>query len=134
MNIRTIPCERCQTEGRILTNDGGPYDVDHGECPVCQGAGCHEIEVQPIEMSDLECPPSWDRGSVTDLLRDEDLKIEIWRPGPPGGQHVGTDRGLKVTHLPSGLIAVCDNERSQHRNKSIALDMILGGLTSKHFR
>ena len=62
----------------------------------------------------------------------EDLKIksERW----PGGQHVGTPSGVKITHLPSGLIAECKTERSQHRNRQIAMDMILGGLTSPHFR
>jgi protein subunit release factor A len=39
-----------------------------------------------------------------------------------------------VTHIPSGLSAECDTESSQHRNRSIAIDMILGGLTSPHFR
>ena len=67
-------------------------------------------------------------------LRDEDLKFEVSRRSPPGGQHVGTETGVKVTHLPTGLIAECRNERSQHRNKAVAMDMILGGLTSPHFR
>lgn len=68
------------------------------------------------------------------IIKDEDLKVEVIRQHPYGGQHVGTDRGVKVTHIPSGLIAMVDNDRSQHRNRSIALDMILGGLTSKHYR
>lgn len=36
---RLVNCEACQSEGRILTNDGGPDDKDHGVCPVCNGAG-----------------------------------------------------------------------------------------------
>lgn len=36
-----VPCETCQSEGRILTSDGGPYDTDHGECPACKGRGEH---------------------------------------------------------------------------------------------
>ena len=67
-------------------------------------------------------------------LRDEDLKVEVVRRHPLGGQHVGTDPGVRVTHLPSGLTAECQTERSQHRNRQIALDMILGGLTSPHYR
>lgn len=67
-------------------------------------------------------------------IRDEDLKVEALRRRAPGGQQVGTESGVKVTHLPSGLIAECDTERSQHRNRSIAVEMILGGLTSPHFR
>ena len=68
-----------------------------------------------------------------DELRDEDLKVELLRR-PPGGQHVGTESGVRVTHLPTGLIAECRTERSQHRNRSIAIEMILGGLTSSYFR
>jgi protein subunit release factor A len=63
----------------------------------------------------------------------EDLKVELMDRGK-GGQHVGTECGIRVTHLPSGLTAECKTERSQHRNKAIALDMILGGLTSPHYR
>lgn len=67
------------------------------------------------------------------MIADEDLKVECLRR-PPGGQHVGTDSGIRVTHLPSGLVAECKTERSQHRNRAIALDMIVGGLTSPHYR
>ena len=63
----------------------------------------------------------------------EDLKVECLRPFP-GGQQVGTWSGIRVTHLPSGLTAECKTERSQHRNRQIAMDMILGGLTSPHYR
>ena len=59
-----------------------------------------------------------------------DLLVETYQPHPPGGQHVGVYRGVKITHLPTGLIAICDSERSQHRNKQVAMDMLLGGLTS----
>jgi len=67
-------------------------------------------------------------------LRDEDLKVEVARRFPPGGQQVGTETGVRVTHLPTGLTAECRTEMSQYRNRQIALDMILGGLTSPHFR
>lgn len=67
------------------------------------------------------------------MIKDEDLKVEALRR-PPGGQHVGTETGIRVTHLPSGLVAECKTERSQHRNRLIAIDMIIGGLTSPHLR
>ncbi len=50
-----INCDVCQTEGRILTNDGGPDDVDHGICPDCDGDRMVEVETQhcgPLS----ECP------------------------------------------------------------------------------
>lgn len=67
-------------------------------------------------------------------IAPEDLKIEVARRNPPGGQHVGTENGIRITHLPTGLTAECKTERSQHRNKAIAMDMLLGGLKSPHFR
>lgn len=66
-------------------------------------------------------------------IPSEDLKVELVRR-PPGGQHVGTDCHIRVTHIPTGLVAECKSDRSQHRNRSIAIDMLLGGLTSPHMR
>ena len=56
-NYRLVRCEACGSEGRILTNDGGPYDQDWGECPYCEGTGGEVIKVEPIEMSDLDITP-----------------------------------------------------------------------------
>jgi protein subunit release factor A len=67
------------------------------------------------------------------MIREEDLKVEALTR-PPGGQHVGSETGVRVTHIPSGLVAECKTDRSQQRNRQIALDMIAGGLTSPHYR
>jgi hypothetical protein len=53
LSPRFVNCEVCQTEGRILTNDGGPDDVDHGVCPECNGARVVEVETQSVTMEDL---------------------------------------------------------------------------------
>lgn len=63
-----------------------------------------------------------------------DLEISIWPPSKVGGQHVGTSNGVKIVHLPTGLEAVSIAERSQHLNRQIAMDMILGGITSPALR
>lgn len=70
------------------------------------------------------------------LIHDSDLKVEaLWPPDSKGGQHVGMPSvPIKVTHLPSGLIAIVESERSQHRNRNIAIEMIIGGLTSRHYQ
>ncbi len=53
MRQTLILCERCQSEGRLLTNDGGPDDVDHGECPDCEGSGSVLVECEPVTLEDL---------------------------------------------------------------------------------
>lgn len=48
-----VLCETCQSEGRILTSNGGPYEIDNGECPACKGSGTVLVEAEPITMEDL---------------------------------------------------------------------------------
>jgi peptide chain release factor 2 len=70
---------------------------------------------------------------MSDDIRPEDLKFESWPPVAKGGQHVGlTSYGLRVEHIPTGLTVIVEAGRSQHRNRLIAIDMLLGGLTSPH--
>ena len=69
------------------------------------------------------------------MIPDDELRVEVVRRRPPGGQHVvGTESGVRVTHVPSGLVAEVDSDRSQYRNRQVAIDMIEGGLTSPHYR
>lgn len=69
------------------------------------------------------------------IIPDDDLQVELVLPRGFSPQTVGAFAGaVRVTHIPTGLIAFADQGRSQHRNKMIAIDMILAGLTSPHFR